>query len=89
MVAAATAVMAVAKAAGVVATDFNMLFVETVCTPSLPDPTYRITNLVGQTLVSGHVETRHATSLQIDVSSLPAGMYFINLDGQTVKFVKQ
>ena len=36
MVAAATAVMAVAKAAGVVATDFNMLFVETVCTPSLP-----------------------------------------------------
>jgi hypothetical protein len=36
VVAAATAVKAVAKAAAVVATDFNMLFVETVCTPSLP-----------------------------------------------------
>ncbi len=67
----------------------NMLFVETQNFASLPDPTYRITNLMGQTLISGHVETRRATSLQIDVSSLPAGMYFINLDGQTVKFVKQ
>ena len=65
----------------------NMLFVETQNFASLPDPTYRITNLMGQTLISGHVETRRATSLQIDVSSLPAGMYFINLDGQTVKFV--
>ena len=35
MVAAVTA-RAVARAAAVAATDFNMLFVETVCTPSLP-----------------------------------------------------
>ena len=42
---------------------------------------------MGQTLMSGQVETRRATSLQIDVSSLPAGMYFINVGGQTVKFV--
>ena len=65
----------------------NMLFVETRHGTSLPDPTYRITNLMGQTLISGHVETRRATSLQIDISSLPAGMYFISIGGQTVKFV--
>ena len=35
-VAVETAVKAVAKAAAAVATDFNMLFVETVCTSSLP-----------------------------------------------------
>ena len=34
-VAAATAVKAVAKVAAAVATDFNMLLLETVCTPSL------------------------------------------------------
>ena len=34
-VAAATALKAVAKVAAAVATDFNMLLVETVCTPSL------------------------------------------------------
>ena len=36
MDAAATAVKVAAKAVVAVATDFNMLFVETVCTPSLP-----------------------------------------------------
>ena len=62
----------------------NMLFVETVCTPSLPDQTYRITNLMRQTLMTGNIS---AEIQQINISTLPAGMYFISVDGQTVKFV--
>ena len=68
----------------------GVLFVETVHAPSLPGPTYRITNLMGQILLSGPVETFHETSLQsIDVSNLPAGMYFISVGETTMKFVKQ
>lgn len=68
----------------------GLLHVETVCTPSLPME-YRITNLLGQTLLTGQVETRHATSLQtmINVSTLPAGLYFISFGHQTLKFTKQ
>jgi hypothetical protein len=63
----------------------NILFVETVCTPSLPDQTaYRITNLMGQTLLQGHIS---AEIQQINISTLPAGMYFISVDAQTMKFV--
>ena len=62
----------------------NILFVETVCTPSLPDQTYRITNLMGQTLLTGNIS---AETQQIDIAKLPAGMYFISVGGQTVKFV--
>jgi hypothetical protein len=43
---------------------------------------YRITNLLGQTLLTG-------SSPQIDVSPLPAGLYFINFGHQTLKFTKQ
>ena len=52
---------------------------------------YRITNLMGQILLSGQVETCHGASLQttIDVSSLPSGMYFITLGHQTLKFTKR
>ena len=64
----------------------GVLFVETACTPSLPMQTYRITNLMGQTLIQG---TINAEKQQIDIASLPAGMYFINMGEQTVKFVKQ
>ena len=71
----------------------NILFVETRLIASLPDPTYHITNLMGQTMMTGTmdpVEMRHGTSLQqIDISGLPSGMYFITVGGQTVKFVKQ
>jgi hypothetical protein len=59
----------------------GLLHVETVCTPSLPME-YRITNLLGQTLLTG-------SSPQIDVSPLPAGLYFINFGHQTLKFTKQ
>ena len=62
----------------------GVLFVETVCTPSLPDQTYHITNLVGQTVLSGNII---ADNQQINVSSLPKGMYFITFAGETRKFV--
>ena len=45
---------------------------------------YRITNLMGQTLLQGRIETENQ---QIDISALPAGMYFITFAGETQKFV--
>ena len=63
-----------------------VLFVETRHATSLPGQTYRITNLMGQTLLQGHIT---AETQQIDIANLPAGMYFICVGGQTVKFVKQ
>ena len=62
----------------------NILFVETRLIASLPDQTYRITNLMGQTLLTGNIS---AETQQIDITILPAGMYFINVGRQTVKFV--
>ena len=62
----------------------NVLFVETVCTPSLPDPTYRITNLMGQTLLQGNIT---AEKQQINIELLPTGIYFITFAGETQKFV--
>ena len=62
----------------------NVLFVETQSIASLPDQTYRITNLMGQTILSGSI---NAETQQIDIKKLPAGMYFITVGGQTVKFV--
>ena len=63
----------------------NLLFVETVHVPSLPEETqYRITNLMGQTLLQGHIT---AETQQVDIADLPSGMYFISVGEQTVKFV--
>ena len=62
----------------------GILFVETVCTPSLPTQTYRITNLMGQTVQTGSLT---AETQQIDVSGLPQGMYFISVGEETRKFV--
>ena len=45
---------------------------------------FRITNMMGQTLLTGHIT---AENQQIDVSSLPQGMYFITFAGETRKFV--
>ena len=65
----------------------NVLFVETQFIASQPTATaYRITNLMGQTILSGNIT---AETQQIDVESLPAGMYFISVGEQTMKFVKQ
>ena len=46
--------------------------------------TYRITNLMGQTLLTGQIIGQ---TQQIDVSNLPKGMYFITFAGETQKFV--
>ena len=62
----------------------NVLFVETRCATSLPNQTYRITNLMGQTILSGNI---NADTQQINIESLPAGMYFITFAGETRKFV--
>ena len=45
---------------------------------------FRITNLMGQTVLSGNI---NADTQQINVSSLPQGMYFITFAGEMRKFV--
>ena len=62
----------------------HVLFVETRLIASLPDQTYHITNLMGQTLLTGQIT---AENQQINVSSLPQGMYFISVGDVTRKFV--
>ena len=61
----------------------NVLFVQTLHATSLPAQ-YRITNLIGQNMLTGNISD--GTQL-IDIESLPAGMYFISVGEQTVKFV--
>lgn len=65
----------------------GILFIETksVVSPSAPTE-YRITNFMGQTVQTGNITTE---AQQVDITKLPAGMYFINVGEQTVKFVKQ
>jgi hypothetical protein len=62
----------------------GVLFVETHGRASLSNQTYRITNLMGQTVLSGNIT---AETQQIDVANLPEGMYFITFAGKTLKFV--
>jgi hypothetical protein len=62
----------------------NVLFVETHGRASLQTQTYRITNLMGQTVLSGSITEE---TQQINITSLPAGMYFITFAGETRKFV--
>jgi hypothetical protein len=62
----------------------DILVIETQSIASLPNQTYRITNLVGQTVLSGSII---AEKQQINIANLPEGMYFITVGGQTVKFV--
>ena len=62
----------------------GVLFIETHDSASLPDQTYRISNLMGQTLMTGNIT---ADTQQIAVPSLPQGMYFITVGDQTRKFV--
>ena len=64
----------------------GVLFVQTLRATSLPAETYRITNLMGQTLMTGNIT---AENQQIDVSNLPGGMYFITVGGATRMFVIQ
>ena len=62
----------------------GVLIVETQNFASLQAETYRITNLIGQTLMTGQITSE---TEQIDVSDLPDGMYFITVGGTTRKFV--
>lgn len=62
----------------------GILFVETRLIAFLQSQTYRITNLMGQTLLKGTLSTENQ---QIDITTLPAGMYFICVGEQTAKFV--
>ena len=62
----------------------GVLFVQTLRATSVHDDTYRITNLMGQTVLSGNID---ADNQQIDVSTLPQGMYFITFADETRKFV--
>ena len=62
----------------------SVLIVETCHGASLQTPTYRIINLMGQTLMTG---TLTAETQQIDVTSLPEGMYFISVGDVTRKFI--
>ena len=65
----------------------DVLHVETLLATSLTGQTeYHITNLLGQTLQTGRLI---AENQQIDVSSLPNGMYFITIGEMTTKFMKQ
>ena len=52
--------------------------------PTTGQTEYQISNLMGQTLLQGRIS---AENQQIDISTLPAGMYFINVGKQTEKFV--
>ena len=62
----------------------GVLVIETHNRAFLPDQTYRITNLMGQTVLSGNIT---AETQQIDVSGLAEGMYFISVGEETRKFV--
>ena len=62
----------------------NVLFVETRLIASLPTQTYRITNPLGQTILSGYIT---AENQQINIETFPAGMYFITVGNMTQKFV--
>jgi hypothetical protein len=50
----------------------------------------RVYNSIGECVleVVANVETLHATSLRIDTSELPPGIYFLRCGGQCAKFVK-
>ena len=62
----------------------GILYVETWRAASLQNQVYRISNTMGQILMTGQITEN---SRQIDVSNLPQGLYFIAIDGVTQKFV--
>lgn len=62
----------------------GLLNIDTQCfaTQSSSPTEYRITNVMGQLLMTGEI------SETIDVSMLQNGMYFLGIDGNIVKFIK-
>ena len=68
----------------------GVLYVETRRATSIHEPTYRITNVNGQILLTGTLSVQFPqceNTTTIDVSSLHAGMYFISVGKQTLKFI--
>ena len=61
----------------------GILFVETRLIAS-QSSTYRIINTMGQVLMTGQITSE---TQQVDVSNLPQGMYFINVEGAMMKFM--
>ena len=61
----------------------NVLFVKTCHGASLQSE-YRITNIMGQTLMTGEITSENQ---MIDVSSLTKGIYFITINNESQKFV--
>jgi hypothetical protein len=61
----------------------DILQMETQILVPLP-ATYRIINIMGQTISQGSI---NAETQQIDISMIPAGMYFITIGNATRKFV--
>ena len=59
----------------------GVITIETRHVTSLP---YRISNMLGQTLMTGMI---HGETQQVDVSGLPGGLYFITLGEVTKKVV--
>ena len=65
----------------------GVLFVQSLRATSLQaEQQYRIANLIGQTLLQGHITNE---TQQINIEKLPAGMYFISVGNTTQKFVVQ
>ena len=65
----------------------GILFVEMLRATSLQAETkYFITNMTGQTLLSGHITDE---SQQIDVSGLAEGMYFVRIQNEESCFIKK
>ena len=65
----------------------GILFVQTLRATSLQAETkYFITNVTGQTLLSGHITDE---TQQIDVSELADGMYFVRIQGDEEFIIKK
>jgi hypothetical protein len=65
----------------------GILFVQTLCATSLPTETeYCITNLTGQTLLSGRITDE---TQQIDVTGLAEGMYFVRIQNDREVTIKK
>ena len=66
----------------------GLLNVETVHAPSLQaqNNEYCITNIMGQTLIIGQIDGENT---QINVKSLPQGLYFITVGSATQPFIKK
>ena len=62
----------------------GILYVQTDAPSLSAEQEYHIINLIGQNLLQGTIT---AETQQIDISRLPAGMYFISVDKRMVKFV--